>query len=146
MGHLAFSCIIANILLTSPSSSDTSLYSLDSAVFIPVSGTSVSNSKQFNIAIIGAAAFLHASKLSGSSKFQICFCSLNIQANSIHPAETPDLSNILFKYQKFADIFSKVKAEILAPHQPYNLKINIEESIQPLVDTIYSLSVFSSTE
>jgi len=125
---------------------DTSLYSLDSTVFIPVSGTSASNPEQSNIAIIGAIAFLHISKLSGSSKFQICLCSLNIQANSIHLVETSDLSNILSKYHKFSDIFSKVKAKISAPHQPYNLKINLEESTQPLVDTIYSLSVFLDTE
>jgi len=71
---------------------------------------------------------------------------LNIQANSIHLAETPNLSNILSKYHKFANIFSKVKAEVLAPHQPYDLKINLEESAQPLVDTIYSHSVSEDTE
>jgi len=146
MGHLAFSCIIANILLAFPSSPDTSLYLLDSAVFIPVSRTSVSNPEQSNIAIIGAVAFLHVLKLPGSSKFQICLCSLNIQANSIYLAETPNLSNILSKYYKFANIFSKVKAEVLAPHQPYDLKINLEESAQPLVDTIYSHLVSSNTE
>jgi len=65
---------------------------------------------------------------------------LDIQANSTKLAETPDLSNISSKYYEFADIFSKTKAEVLAPHCPYDLKINLEKGAQPLVGLIYSLS------
>ncbi len=65
---------------------------------------------------------------------------MDIQANSAKLAETPDLSNILSKYYEFADIFSKTKAEVLSPHCPYNLKINLKEGAQPLVGPIYSLS------
>ena len=54
--------------------------------------------------------------------------------------ETPDLSNVPSEYHEFADIFSKTKAEILPPHCSYDLKINLEESAQPLVGPIYSLS------
>ena len=110
-------------------------------VSIPASETSMSNSERPNIAIIGAAAFLHASKLLGSHNFELCLCSLDIQANSTKLAETPDLSNVPSKYYEFADIFSKTKAEVLPPHCPYNLKINLEEGAQPLVGPIYSLSV-----
>jgi len=53
--------------------------------------------------------------------------------------ETPDLSNVSSKYYKFADVFSKTKAEVLTPHHPYDLKINLEEGAQPLVGPIYSL-------
>jgi len=65
---------------------------------------------------------------------------LDIQANSAKFAETPDLSNVYSEYHKFADIFSKTKAETLPPHHPYDLKINLEEGAQPLVGSIYSLS------
>ena len=68
------------------------------------------------------------SKLPGSSNFELCLCSLDIQANSKKLAEAPDLSNVPSKYHKFTNIFSKTKAEVLTPHHPYNLKINIEES------------------
>ena len=119
---------------------DNPLQSLDSTVSIPISETSMSNSKWPNIAIIGAAAFLHASKLLGSHNFKLCLCSLDIQTNSTKLAETPDLSNVPSEYHEFADIFSKTKAEILPPHCPYNLKINLEEDAQPLVGPIYSLS------
>jgi len=64
---------------------------------------------------------------------------LDIQANSTKLAETPDLSNVLSKYYKFANIFSQTKAEILSPHYPYDLKINLEEGAQLLVSPIYSL-------
>ena len=131
---------MANRPLASPSLLDIPLQSSDSAVSIPASETSVSNSEQSNIAIIGAAAFLRASKLPGSHNFELCLRSSDIQANSTKLAETPDLSNVPSKYHKFADIFNKTKAEVLAPHCPYDLKINLEENVQPLVGPIYSLS------
>jgi len=83
---------------------------------------------------------LRASKLLGSHNFELCLRSSNIQANSAKLAETPDLSNVLSEYHKFADIFSKTKAEVLPPHRSYDLKINLEEGAQPLVGPIYSLS------
>jgi len=120
---------------------DTPLQSSDSTVSIPASKTSVSNSGQPNIAIIGAAAFLHTSKLPGSHNFELCLCSSDIQANSEKLAETPDLSNVPSKYHEFADVFSKTKAETLPLHRPYDLKINLKEGAQPPVGPIYSLSV-----
>jgi len=65
---------------------------------------------------------------------------LDIQANSAKLTETPDLSNIPSEYHEFANVFSKTKAEVLAPHHPYDFKINLEESAQPPVGSIYSLS------
>ena len=99
----------------------------------------MSNSRRPNIAIIGAAAFLRASKLPGSHNFELCLHSLDIQANSTKLAETSDLSNVPSEYHEFADVFSKTKAEILPPHCPYDLKINLEEDAQPPVGPIYSL-------
>jgi len=100
----------------------------------------MSNSKRPNITIIGTAAFLCTSKLLDSHNFKLCLRSLDIQANSTKLAEAPDLSNIPSEYHEFADVFSKTKAEVLAPHCPYNLKINLKEGAQPLVSSIYSLS------
>jgi len=72
--------------------------------------------------------FLHVSKLLGSHNFKLCcLCSSDIQANSAKLAETPDLYNVPSEYHKFADVFSKTKAETLPPHHPYDLKINLEE-------------------
>ena len=82
------------------------------------------------------------SKLLGSYNFKLYLCSSNIQANSAKLAETPDLSNVSSKYHKFANVFSKTKAETLPPHCPYDLKINLEEGAQPLVSPTYSLLAF----
>jgi len=138
--NLTPSHITANTSLASPSFLDTPLQSSDSAVSISAPETSVSNSRRRNIAIIGAVAFLCASKLLGSHNFKLCLRPLDIQANSTKLAETPDLSNVPSKYHKFANVFSKTKAEILPPHRPYDLKINLEEGAQPPVGPIYSLS------
>ena len=131
---------MANTPLASPSFLDTPLQSPDSAVSIPTSETSISNSKQPNIAIIGTAAFLCVSKLSGFHNFKLCLHSSDIQANSTKLAETSDLSNVPFEYHEFANVFSKTKAEVLSSHHPYDLKINLEEGAQPPVGSIYSLS------
>ena len=138
--NLAPSCITANTPLVSPFLLDSPLQSSDSAVSIPVSETSVSNSKWSNIAIIGAAVFLHISKLPGSNNFELRLYFLDIQANSTKLTEAPDLSNVPSEYHEFANIFSKTKAEVFAPHRPYDLKINLEEGAQSLVSPIYSLS------
>ena len=60
-------------------------------------------------------------------------------SNSVF-TETPDLSNVLSEYHEFANVFSKTKAEVLTPHHPYDLKINLEEGAQPLVGPMHSLS------
>ena len=138
--NLAPSYVAANIPLASLSFLDSPLQSSDSAVSIPTSEISMSNSKQPNIAIIGIAAFLHTSKLLGSNNFKLHLCSLDIQANFTKLAEAPDLSNVLSEYHEFANVFSKTKAEVLTPHCLYDLKINLEEGAQPLVGPIYSLS------
>ena len=101
----------------------------------------MSISKWPNIAIISAAAFLHTSKLLSFNNFELCLCSSNIQDNFAKLTETPDLSNVPSKYHEFTDVFSKTKAEFLAPHCSYDLKINLEEGAQPLVGPIYSLLV-----
>jgi len=90
--------------------------------------------------IIGTAAFVCTSKLLDSYNFELCLCSLDIQANSTKLAKAPDISNVPSEYHEFANIFSKTKAETLPPYCPYNLKINLEEGAQPSVGSIYSLS------
>ena len=54
--------------------------------------------------------------------------------------EALDLSNIPEEYHDFANIFSKAKAEKLAPHQPYDLKINLEEGTSLPIVPMYPLS------
>jgi len=137
--NLALSYVVANTPLVSLSSPNTSLQSLNSIVSILASETFVSTSEQPNITIIGSVVFLYTSKLLSSSKFQLCLCFSDIQANSAQLAETSDLLNVSPKYHKFTDIFSKVKAEVFTLHYFYDLKINLEENAQSSVDLMDSL-------
>jgi len=106
-----------------------------------LSETSSSNPKRSHIAIISAPALLQASRLSGSKTFSLQFRS-TIQAKSTTISEKIDLSAIPEEYHEYADVFSKSKAETLAPHRPYDLRIDLEKDSYPLVGTIYSLSKF----
>jgi len=137
--NLTPSYIMANTPLASPSFLDTPLQSSDSTVSILAFETSIFNSEQPNIAIIGAVVFLCASKLLGSHNFELYLHSSDIHANSAKLAKAFDLSNVPSKYHKFADVFNKTKAETLSPHHLYDLKISLEEEAQPPVGLIYSL-------
>jgi hypothetical protein len=55
-------------------------------------------------------------------------------------SEAPNLSGVPPEYQEFADVFDKGKASQLPPHRPYDLKIDLEEGVDPPIGTIYSLS------
>jgi len=101
----------------------------------------LSNPKQPHIAIINALVLLRASRLSGSPTFSLQFHS-TMQAKSTTISKKINLSSIPEKYHKYADVFSKSKAETLAPHYPYNLQNELEKDSHPLVGTIYSLSKF----
>jgi len=105
------------------------------------SETLPSNPKRPHIAIISAPALLQASRLSGSKTFSLQFRS-TIQAKSTTISEKIDLSAIPEEYHEYADVFSKSKAETLAPHHPYDLRIDLEKDSHPPVGTIYSLSKF----
>ena len=73
--------------------------------------------------------------------FHIHLSNISISTNSTSISEeAPDLSNVPEEYHDFPDVFSKAKAEKLAPHQPYNLKINLEEGTSPPIVPMYPLS------
>jgi len=86
-------------------------------------------------------ALLQASRLSGSKTFSLQFCS-TLQAKSTTISEKINLSAIPEEYHEYTDVFSKSKAETLAPHRPYDLRIDLEKDSHPPVGTIYSLSKF----
>ena len=92
------------------------------------------------ISLINAATFAHACKLPGTQSFQIHLSDSVLSTHSVSVTDEPDLSHIPDDYQDFADVFSKQKAHTLAPHHPYDLKIDLEEGASPPVGAIYSLS------
>ena len=93
------------------------------------------------INLVNAAAFMRASKLPGSVTFRIHLSDPSVSARkSSAPEEPIDLSKVPEEYHEFADVFSKTRADTLAPHRPYDLKINMDEGTSPPVGPIYSLS------
>src|SRR5260221_13362824 len=64
-----------------------------------------------------------------------------LAAKAMSTAQPEDtLSRVPQEYHEFRDVFSGEKANALAPHRPYNLKINLEEGAKPFHRPIYSLS------
>jgi len=65
-----------------------------------------------------------------------------MQAKSTTISEKIDLSSIPEEYYEYTDVFSKTKAETLAPHCSYNLQIDLEKDSHLPVGTIYFVSQF----
>src|SRR5258706_9104003 len=59
-------------------------------------------------------------------------------ASTAQPEDT--LSGVPQEDHEFRDVFSGEKANALAPHRPYDLKINLEEGAKLFHGPIYSLS------
>ena len=100
----------------------------------PASGTPNSMT---NISLIGAAAFAWASRLADMQVFKLF-------VSTIDPRDLDttlvDMSNVPLEYHKFCDVFSKSHANTLPSHQPYDLKIKLEDGAIPPFGPIYSLS------
>ena len=73
--------------------------------------------------------------------FNIHLSDLSVFAKSASVSEEAlDLTNVTEEYHDFADVFSNAKAEKLAPHWPYDLKINLEEGNSLLIVPMNPLS------
>ena len=95
------------------------------------------------VSLIGAAAFVHASKLPGATNFTLYIHTEDAKLHSTAtspPVDTPNMASVPTAYHDFADVFSKAKATTLAPHREYDLCIDLEEGASPLLGTVYSLS------
>ena len=116
----------AKLLPQNPSTSDEALKPSDSAL---------------HISLIGAATFMRACKLPGMQSFRIHLSdtSLSTKFASVFD-EAPNLSLILEEYHDYVDVFDKAKSMQLAPHGPYDLKIDLEEGASPLIVLMYPLS------
>src|SRR5258708_29961213 len=69
-----------------------------------------------------------------------------LKAKAMLTAQPEDpLSGVPQEYHEFCDVFSGEKANVLAPHQPYDLKINLEEGVKLFHGPIYSLSPLELT-
>ena len=89
------------------------------------------------VAFLDTEAFAHACKEEGMSCFKL---PNSVSRWSANTSDLVDLSSVPSEYHDVADVFSKSKADTLAPHHPYTLKIEIEEGASLPLGPIYSLS------
>ena len=54
--------------------------------------------------------------------------------------DTDILNGVLKEYHEYADVFSKSRTDTLAPHRPFDLKINLEDGASVPPGPMYSLS------
>ena len=99
----------------------------------------VNNRKPPRVTLINASAYARACKLEGTQHFQLRISLLKVTGHLTSSAPV-DLNTLLEDYHDFMDVFSKSKAGKLAEHQPYNLKITLDEGTVPPFGPIYSLS------
>ena len=79
----------------------------------------------------------------GSQQFSLNLADIEVSGHLASTSKLPDpvdLSNVPEEYHEFADVFDKAKAQTLAPHRPYDLKINLEAGYTPSLGQVYSLS------
>src|SRR5258705_8857196 len=69
-----------------------------------------------------------------------------LEAKATLTAQPEDtLSRVPQEYHEFRNVFSGEKANALAPHRLYDLKINLEEGMKPFHGLIYLLSPLELT-
>jgi RNase H-like domain found in reverse transcriptase/Reverse transcriptase (RNA-dependent DNA polymerase) len=88
---------------------------------------------------------MHACSLEGSTCFQLDTATPNLTGKATSPVSFPEpldkvRANVPEDYHNYADVFNKAQADTLALHQPYDLKISLEEGTWPPLGPIYSLS------
>ena len=92
------------------------------------------------ITLINAAAFKRACKMEGSLTFQLNITPSDVKGHAANVnSKSVDMESVPENYPDFSDVFSKAKADTLAPHQPYDLKITLEDRATPPKPLIYSL-------
>ena len=87
--------------------------------------------------MIDAATFARLSKLEDTETFQLLVSSDKLDDSNGSPI---DLTDVPSEYHNFSDVFDKARASTLAPHRPYDLKLDLEEGTSPPFGPIYSLS------
>ena len=100
----------------------------------PASGTPNSTA---DISLIGTAAFAQGSHLADVQVFKLFVSTVDPRDLDTSPV---DMSNVPLEYHEFRNIFSKSHANTLPTHQPYDLKIELEDGAIPPFGPIYSLS------
>ena len=92
-----------------------------------------------DISLVNAVSFLRVCELPGTQQFTLNLKDISARASSTSDSTPLDLSSVAEEFHDFADVFDKAKADMLALHRPYDLKINLEEGSTPPLGQMYSL-------
>src|SRR6267154_1377126 len=125
---------------TIPDNSDSDTREDNPTPNIPETPETPTATPKVDISLVNAVAYLRACELPGTQQFTLNLKDFSARASSTSQFTPVDLSSIPEEYHDFADVFDKVKADTLAPHQPYDLKINLAENSTPPLGHMYSLS------
>ena len=128
--------VLGNIKFCSPLQTD-SLMSPETVAMAPLSSDppTLTLLVALKVSFINAAAFTHLSKMDDNQVYQLFL------SDKTAPNDAPvNMTGVLPDYHEFTDIFSKTHASAPTPHQPYDLKIELEEGTSPPFGPIYSLS------
>ena len=127
LGSIKFHSPLQTDSLTSPETVATALLSSNPPTPTPLVAPKVS--------FVNAAAFARLSKMDNNQVYQLFL------SDKTAPDDAPvNMTGVPPDYHEFTDVFSKTRASTPALHQPYNLKIELEEGTSPLFGPIYSLS------
>ena len=127
LGSIKFHSLLQTDFLTSPETVAMALLSSD-----PLTPTLLVAPK---VSFVNTAAFARLSKMDDNQLYQLFL------SNKTAPNDAPvNMTGIPPDYHEFIDVFSKTHTSAPAPHQPYDLKIELEEGTSPLFGPIYSLS------
>ena len=96
-----------------------------------------------SVSFVNAAAYARIARAAGSTVFSLTVSnSDSLPSSSAFSAttDTVNLDRVPDEFHEYADVFSKSRANELAQHRPYDLKIELEEGAEPPVGRMYSLS------
>ena len=128
--------VLGRIKFYSLSQTD-SLMSPETVVMAPLSSNPLTLTPLVAVKVffVNTAAFSHLSKMDDNQVYQLFL------SNKTAPDDAlVNMTGVPPDYHEFTNIFSKTRASAPAPHQPYDLKIELEEGTSPLFGPIYSLS------
>ncbi|KIJ51646.1 hypothetical protein M422DRAFT_89457, partial [Sphaerobolus stellatus SS14] len=133
---------VASASIKQPLGQSSTSASADSVTPTPQATASASStSVKPSISFVNATAYMRAAKMEGSQCFTINLEDPELRARATSMDPDPDVLNGVPKeYHEYTDIFSKSSTDTLAPHRPYDLKINLEDGATVPPGPIYSLS------
>ena len=128
--------VLGSIKFRSPLQTD-SLTSPETVAMAPLSSDPLTPTPLIapKVSFVNTAAFARLSKMDNNQVYQLFLF------NKTTPNDTlVNMTGVLPDHHEFTDNFSKTHTSAPAPHQPYDLKIELEEGTSPLFGPIYSLS------